>query len=153
MMMKQKIRTVFGVLAIVAVVLIAGCTTGNQTPCTEEAKICPDGSTVGRTGPNCEFAPCPGGGAKTVNVAIADSGFEPEVLAINSGDTVVWTSNKDSGAWPASDDHPTHTKLPGFDALKGLSKDQTYRFTFTKAGTWGYHDHLHPNVIGNIIVK
>jgi len=31
--------------------------------CTEEAKICPDGSAVGRTGPNCEFAECP-----TVNI-------------------------------------------------------------------------------------
>jgi len=30
--------------------------------CTEEAKICPDGSAVGRTGPNCEFAPCTLGG-------------------------------------------------------------------------------------------
>jgi hypothetical protein len=30
------------------------------TACTEEAKQCPDGSSVGRTGPNCEFAPCPG---------------------------------------------------------------------------------------------
>jgi len=30
------------------------------TACTMEAKICPDGSGVGRTGPNCEFAPCPG---------------------------------------------------------------------------------------------
>lgn len=28
--------------------------------CTEEAKICPDGSAVGRTGPNCEFAKCSG---------------------------------------------------------------------------------------------
>lgn len=28
--------------------------------CTQEAKICPDGTAVGRTGPNCEFAPCPG---------------------------------------------------------------------------------------------
>lgn len=27
--------------------------------CTEEAKLCPDGSAVGRTGPNCEFAACP----------------------------------------------------------------------------------------------
>lgn len=27
--------------------------------CTMEAKMCPDGSAVGRTGPNCEFAPCP----------------------------------------------------------------------------------------------
>ncbi|MBX3233264.1 MAG: hypothetical protein KIT84_20945 [Labilithrix sp.] len=30
-----------------------------QTVCTDDAKKCPDGSFVGRTGPNCEFA-CPG---------------------------------------------------------------------------------------------
>lgn len=28
--------------------------------CTEEARICPDGSAVGRQGENCEFTPCPG---------------------------------------------------------------------------------------------
>lgn len=28
--------------------------------CTMEAKQCPDGSFVGRSGPNCEFAACPG---------------------------------------------------------------------------------------------
>lgn len=37
--------------------------TASPTPtskaCTLEAKICPDGSSVGRTGPNCEFAVCP----------------------------------------------------------------------------------------------
>ena len=27
--------------------------------CTQEAKICPGGSAVGRSGPKCEFAPCP----------------------------------------------------------------------------------------------
>jgi len=30
-----------------------------KVACTMEAKMCPDGSAVGRTGPNCEFAPCP----------------------------------------------------------------------------------------------
>lgn len=30
-----------------------------QVACTTEAKLCPDGSSVGRTGPNCEFAACP----------------------------------------------------------------------------------------------
>ncbi|KKS26228.1 MAG: hypothetical protein UU87_C0003G0148 [Parcubacteria group bacterium GW2011_GWA2_42_11] len=30
-----------------------------QKACTMEAKICPDGSSVGRTGANCEFAACP----------------------------------------------------------------------------------------------
>ncbi|MHB9139688.1 MAG: TspO/MBR family protein [Victivallaceae bacterium] len=32
-----------------------------QVACTQEAKLCPDGSYVGRTGPKCEFAACPGG--------------------------------------------------------------------------------------------
>ncbi len=27
--------------------------------CTLEAKLCPDGSYVGRSGPKCEFSPCP----------------------------------------------------------------------------------------------
>lgn len=30
------------------------------TACTMDAKICPDGSAVGRSGPNCEFEKCPG---------------------------------------------------------------------------------------------
>jgi putative hemolysin len=33
---------------------------GEGRACTMEAKECPDGSYVGRSGPNCEFAPCPG---------------------------------------------------------------------------------------------
>ena len=33
--------------------------TPKQTACTLEAKVCPDGSSVGRVPPNCDFAPCP----------------------------------------------------------------------------------------------
>lgn len=33
--------------------------TDKRTVCTQEAKQCPDGSYVSRTGPNCEFAACP----------------------------------------------------------------------------------------------
>lgn len=32
---------------------------GTGYVCTQEAKICPDGTAVGRTGPSCEFAACP----------------------------------------------------------------------------------------------
>lgn len=32
-----------------------------RTICTQEAKLCPNGTYVGRTGPNCAFAACPGG--------------------------------------------------------------------------------------------
>lgn len=30
-----------------------------ETACTLETMVCPDGSSVGRSGPNCEFTPCP----------------------------------------------------------------------------------------------
>lgn len=58
-------------IAIVIALLIAAAVfsyerfygSGNPAPpvvaCTEEAKLCPDGSAVGRIGPNCEFAECP----------------------------------------------------------------------------------------------
>ncbi len=32
--------------------------------CTMEAKLCPDGSYVGREGPKCEFKACPGEGER-----------------------------------------------------------------------------------------
>ncbi len=33
--------------------------------CTMEAKLCPDCSYVSRTGPHCQFAPCPGENGST----------------------------------------------------------------------------------------
>jgi hypothetical protein len=49
---------------VVIAVVVALWSTNRMSPsvsqaCTTEAKMCPDGSAVGRTGPNCEFAECP----------------------------------------------------------------------------------------------
>ncbi len=38
---------------------VAEVPTPTPQACTQEAKICPDGSSVGRTGPQCDFAECP----------------------------------------------------------------------------------------------
>lgn len=39
--------------------LIESKSSSSPVACTMEAKICPDGSSVERIGPNCEFAKCP----------------------------------------------------------------------------------------------
>lgn len=39
----------------------------DSVACTMEAKMCPDGSYVGRTGPNCEFSACPNSGTQTAD--------------------------------------------------------------------------------------
>ena len=41
-------------------IIEGGSDDGEMIACTLDAKICPDGSAVGRVGPNCAFAPCPG---------------------------------------------------------------------------------------------
>lgn len=61
--MPKKISTVI----IISVLVLTGCqikkpavlNNDDLVVCTADAKICPDGSAVGRTGKNCEFAPCP----------------------------------------------------------------------------------------------
>jgi len=74
--MQKNIVMILGVVLLLVVVGFAGYYVGrnnnnpntpagivppsqNNVVCTMDAKICPDGSSVGRTGPQCEFAPCP----------------------------------------------------------------------------------------------
>ncbi len=52
---KGKILLIF---AAVFLIIIAGCTENQQIACTADAMQCPDGSWVGRSGPDCEFV-CP----------------------------------------------------------------------------------------------
>ena len=59
----KKIAIVLISAAVIAIVCIGGYLVANKqvkpVACTMEAKICPDGSSVGRTGPKYEFTPCP----------------------------------------------------------------------------------------------
>lgn len=47
---------------LLLIVVFSGCLQEPSAPvaCTLDAKICPDGTAVGRVAPDCEFAPCPG---------------------------------------------------------------------------------------------
>jgi hypothetical protein len=63
--MKKNIWIIVALL-IVSIILVIGVykfysniyNLGNHA-CTMEAKLCPNGTAVGRVGPNCDFAPCP----------------------------------------------------------------------------------------------
>ncbi|MBI4440312.1 hypothetical protein HY638_05045 [Candidatus Woesearchaeota archaeon] len=45
-------------ILLAAMLFLVSCAP-QPVACTPEAKICPDGTAVGRTLPNCDFAPCP----------------------------------------------------------------------------------------------
>ncbi len=63
-MNNKKIAILFSTIAILFVSVLYLLYLNFQKPalpiaCTLDAKICPDGSAVGRIGPSCQFQPCP----------------------------------------------------------------------------------------------
>ena len=85
-------------------------------------------------------------------VTIKNFTFEPSTLTVKAGTTVTWTNQDSTSHQVASNPHPAHTDLPGLDSGT-LSQGQTYSFTFTTKGTFGYHCHLHPSMQGTIVVN
>lgn len=86
-------------------------------------------------------------------ISITDDGFVPDQLVIVVGVTVKWVNNSSRSSWPASDPHPAHTGLPGFDAGRGLGVGESYQFTFSSVGTFGFHDHILTSKQGKVIVQ
>lgn len=101
-----------------------------------------------------------------VTITFSDSGVSPANVTIKRGQTVKFVNNATRSVWPASDEHPTHTKYAGtsrtehcpdtanvaFDACRGLATGESWEFTFAKAGSWDYHDHMRASVGGVITV-
>ena len=104
-------------------------------------------------------------------VAYTNSGFEPATITVKVGTTVEWTNTSDKLMWIASNPHPSHTDLPGFDerGVEGndvpTDQPQTFvpvayahtgvtifRYTFLRVGHWGYHNHLVPQDRGVVTV-
>jgi plastocyanin len=86
------------------------------------------------------------------SISITSAGFSPSTVTVKAGTVVTWTNSSGRDVRIASDPHPTHTALPELDSST-LATGGTYSFTFTRVGTWGYHDHLGPTLEGVIIVQ
>ena len=90
---------------------------------------------------------------KTFTVAMSTDGLHPDYLQIPEGGTVRFLNTDQQPRWPASDPHPTHEILNGFDPRRGLFPGDSFEFTFSQPGEWRYHDHLSPHRKGTILVQ
>jgi plastocyanin len=86
-------------------------------------------------------------------VTYTKDGFSPMILRIKKGETVTFKNTGTTGLWVASNPHPTHTMLPGLDANRTLINGETYIYTFTQIGSWGFHNHLGSQFQGTIVVE
>ncbi len=87
-------------------------------------------------------------------VTITDKGFEPATIQIEKGQQVSWVNQDQNLHRVASDPHPTHEGLVGFDSGEPLANGDSFSFTFENSGTYTYHDHRKPlDIKGTVIVK
>lgn len=70
-----------------------------EVACTMEAKVCPDGSSVGRSGPSCAFAPCLFPNVEVPGAGIAFAAPEGYAVA-ERGDALARIEKPSMGGWP-----------------------------------------------------
>lgn len=102
-----------------------------------------------------------------VTVTYTDSGFSPATVTVAPGTTVTFVNQSGSRMWVSSDIHPLHASYDGtsigqhcangsptssnvFDQCRA---DGSFSFTFTKTGTWKYHNHANPSRKGTVEVR
>jgi plastocyanin len=99
-----------------------------------------------------EPAPHMMGGMKMETVRYTNQGYVPAQLEVPVGSMVQFVNESDNEMWVASNEHPGHSILPTFDQFKSTAKGTTYTYVFDKVGSWSYHDHLKPAVVGMVKV-
>ncbi|MDP3985720.1 MAG: hypothetical protein Q8P82_03065 [bacterium] len=104
-------------------------------------------------GVGCGTKSPPAPTAESSTIEYRDGVFSPREVKIGVGGTVIFKNVGTTPVWPASDAHPTHLRCPGFDALRSLNTGEIYSFTFIKAETCPFHNHLSATETGTIVVK
>ncbi|MCL5016501.1 MAG: hypothetical protein M1312_02755 [Patescibacteria group bacterium] len=93
----------------------------------------------------------------SVVVDITAAGFSPQVVTINVGQSVLWTNRDRTNHWIApdpTDPYPSNGSCgSAFNSCQALQLGDSWKFTFTKTGTWDYYDKLNQKFVGEVIVQ
>jgi plastocyanin len=89
---------------------------------------------------------------KEVTVTLDKNGFSPKEVTIKVGSAVRWKNVSGAKQTVNSDNYPTnqlHKEL-NFGLF---NNNATVVYIFKKPGTYGYHNQLHPEQKGKIVVE
>jgi plastocyanin len=112
-------------LLFAALILVAGCTNSSQ-----------------------QTPPTTPGYTPQTTILIGSAGVNPQILVVKRGVTVTWLNN-DLGRHIITSDAGT----PDAFTSPLLETNHRYQFTFTVAGTYGYHCMDNAAIKGTVIVN
>ncbi len=138
MKMTKVIVTFLGLIVVIIGIVFIATKSKTQTvfpapqpqpvACTQEAKQCPDGSYVGRTGPQCQFSACPIGSVTTPPQPISSTSGITGIVSL--GPTCPVMRNQPD---PQCADKPYQTTLAvktedGTKTISTFTSDATGKF-------------------------
>lgn len=127
---KASTGALFGILIIAALLL---------TACQPAASPNPGTNAPPQSSPT---QPAGGASSQSQSVELINTSFNPKQLSVAAGTTVVWTNNDNMAHTVTADDK-------SFDS-GNLNPGDTFKFTFTKPGTYRYYCKYHggPDGVG-----
>lgn len=79
--------------------------------------------------------------------------FSPTNIRIHVGDSVKFQNDSDTPIRVVSDRSGGVPELAGFDSVNDVPSKDSFTFTFTESGTFGYHNGKNPSDEGTVIVR
>ena len=158
-------KAIWAVLALVAVIGIGWYAFANQAEAPAGESM--QNATSTETGTSQNEGE--DGGPTFTVVTLTDAGFSPASVTIEAGETVRFANESSRGMWVGSDDHPTHTDYDGtstrehcadgmanngtFDQCAAVNQGDYWDYTFERAGSFGYHNHVGASHTGTVVVR
>lgn len=169
--MMKKNNFLFAAILILGSVLLSACSHSSETPVTSQMPAMPD-----ETGNHTEVTEMvvedtssmePSENEDGYVVRYTNEGYVPSTMTIEAGETITFKNESRRAMWTASAMHPTHAVYDGtnlsehcdnknettFDECESSQPGEEWSFTFTKTGTWKYHNHVNPVHSGAIVVE
>ena len=136
--------------ALVALVVVAGCSGTAASPSTSAApaSAAPPSAAAASAppaaSPSAAASASAAGGASTLSVSIVDFSFNPGTATAKVGEKITWTN---SGA-------TAHTVTFDEGSVKSdtLNPGDVFEHTFDAAGTFTYKCSIHPAMTGTVEV-
>lgn len=145
--MKKNITGwIIGAVAAVVVAAVIVVLSQQQSHAPQPTAPTPEASAPPSTSNDQATAP------QTTTITYTNSGFSPATYTVKTGDTVTVENKSSHDLQFSSDNHPTHTAEPELN-MNVLRPGESGTFTVTKAGTWGFHNHLDAQHTGELVVK
>ncbi len=90
---------------------------------------------------------------KTATIEITDKGFVPKLITVDKDTIIIWVNKDSSLHHVESNPYPEATEHPDLQSHTAINTGASYSYKVSQSGEYNFHDRLHPEFNGRIVVN